>query len=128
MFVSSGQLYVFVCCVAFGFCSGVLFNLFKPLKDLFVNKIINYFIDFFVFSLLGIIYCRFTILANFPSLRAYMLFGVFAGLFIYFKSFYITIAKNTKKLYNIISKFLGLLFFWLRKISTRNIRKGLFNK
>ena len=94
MFASSGQASVFISCVAFGFAGGIIFSLVQPLSFIF---------------------CEFCIYFSFPSLRGYMIFGVFVGIFIYFKSFYITIAKINKKMYNI---FKNIAKSVVRKINT----------
>ena len=124
MFVSSGQFYVFIACVAFGFCGGGVFSIVQPLKKLANFKKVNVFLDFFAFSLLALLFCGFCFRFNFPSLRGYMILGVFCGLYIYFKSFYITIAKITKKMYNIIKVKVKFVAKKIKNFATRNLRKG----
>ena len=104
MFVSNGQFYVFIACVCFGGIGGVFFsisNLFKSLTKKYTLKII---FDIIAFCLLSFLYVLFSHTLSFPSFRAYMVLGVFVGIFIYLKSFHIILAKILKKIYNIIDK------------------------
>lgn len=124
MFVSSGQANVFIVCLAFGFCCGVIFNVFHPIKKLLNNVLVAFSVDIFCFFIISILFCQLLYFFDFPSLRAYMLLGVFVGLFIYFKSLYITIAKVLKKLYNILVKKFLHVFLLLKKFVNNNLRKG----
>lgn len=124
MFASSGQASVFISCVAFGFAGGIIFSLVQPFKTIMKNNMLNFFADFSVLFVLSFIFCEFCIYFSFPSLRGYMIFGVFVGIFIYFKSFYITIAKINKKMYNIFKNIAKSVVRKIKNFTTRNLRKG----
>ncbi len=104
MFVSSGQIFVFLACIAFGGASGFVFTLFSPLKRIVKKMIFINIIDFISMCLIAFLFLIFGNFFNFPSLRAYMIVGVLIGIFCYFKSFNIILAKARKKIYNIIIK------------------------
>ncbi len=104
MFVTASQIFVFIACVAFGGASGVILSisqLFKSFTRIWVLKVIFDFIAFLLISTLYILYANFMC---FPNFRLYMAVGVLAGIFIYFKSFHILLAKLAKKLYTITIK------------------------
>lgn len=105
MFVSSGQFFVFLACIAFGGLSGIVFILFSPLKRTIKSTIIDNVIDFISMCVIAFLYLLFAKFYKFPSLRAYMIIGVLLGIFCYFKSFNIILAKARKKFYNIIIKY-----------------------
>ncbi|MBR2870239.1 MAG: hypothetical protein IKB98_02510, partial [Clostridia bacterium] len=86
MFVSEGQLVVFIFCVALGFFIGIIWSIFSILREVFQLRIFRLFLDvlFFVVSIL--FYVLYANLLNFPSFRFYMPIGVFIGLFFYCES------------------------------------------
>lgn len=104
MFVSSGQFYFFIFCVAFGGISGVVLTIPSLLKLLIKNKIFGIFIDVFFWCLIALFYGYYSFKLNFPNFRFYMFAGVIIGQIIYFKSFYYILAKFIKKLYNIFKR------------------------
>lgn len=104
MNVSALQFYVFLGCVSFGFIGGIFFLLFMPLRNFIKFNILKIIIDIFCFSLLTILYIFLSFKFNFPSIRAYMILGVLLGLYIYFETLHIPLAKLLKTVYNIIVK------------------------
>ena len=104
MFVSNGQFYVFVACVAFGGITGVLFTFSKIFKNLAKNNFLKIIFDVIAFLVLSFFYILFSNKLCFPSFRTYMVLGVLVGIIIYLKSFHIILAKTLKKIYNIIYK------------------------
>ncbi len=105
MFVSGGQFYVLVACVAFGGGCGVLFSI----SALFKVKVNNFFLriipDLIAFIITAFLYVAYSKSLQFPNFRAYMALGVLLGLGIYFKSFHILLAKYAKNLYNRSARF-----------------------
>ena len=81
MFVSSGQAYGFIACVAFGFAGGLVFSFIQPFKFFLTYKITSIIFDFIAFIVLAFLFCEFCFWFDFPSLRGYMFFGVFVGLY-----------------------------------------------
>lgn len=115
MFVTKSQLYIFLACVSFGGVVGLVHNFSFALKLLFKYKIVKIAIDVLFSIPIGFAFAEYCFAMNFPSLRAYMLVGVFVGLYLYFKSFYILLAKLTQKLYNICKE---------KILKARNVRKS----
>ncbi len=101
MFVSSGQFYVFIACVAYGTVLGVLFFLVADLTSKVKNKILRGFFDFLPFFIGAVLFVLYYNYYNFPSFRWYMIFGVFLGVILYGESFRLILAKAIKKVYNI---------------------------
>ncbi len=104
MFVSSGQIYVFLSCVAFGGVSGSVVGFSESIKKICKNKILSVIISVISFIIVGFLYVAYSSRMKFPSLRWYMIVGVLAGIVAYFKSFHIILAKCEKLIYNIIVK------------------------
>ena len=104
MFVTKNQFFIFLACVAFGAVSGTLFSLLRLLTIKIKKKIVKAVFDcvFFIISACGMIAYSFYL--NFPSVRAYMIVGDFLGLFLYVKSFHLTLAKVLKMTYNNIKR------------------------
>ena len=102
MFVSRGQFFVFIACVAFGGVCGILFSAAGALKFFVKNKIVKNLFDFITFLLVCFLYFIFAYKMRFPNFRFYMVLGVFLGIFMYIKSFHIILAKFVKKMYNVI--------------------------
>ncbi len=117
MYVSANQFYVFIASVAIGGLGAVPFSIFYPLKKILNNKIISSLIDFCCCLILLGAFILISYKLNFPSLRAYMLVGVFIGVFLYLKSFNILLAKCTNKVYNILNKFKVKIFKCKKKNS-----------
>ena len=102
MFVTKNQLYVFIACLAFGGGVGGVFSLFSIIFGCAKNKLIKA-LPFVLISIpLGIAYVFYGYMLKFPNFRLYMIAGVFCGIYLYFKSFHIILAKFVKKFYNII--------------------------
>ncbi len=100
MFVTFNQIYVFLACISFGVLSGVVYSPLIAVKER-INKLpVSILIDFIYFFLLSIGYLIYSFSFNFPSFRAYMIAGVFLGIFLYLKSFRFMLAKVEKRLYN----------------------------
>ncbi len=104
MFVTSGQFYVFISCVAFGCVSGVLLGVSDCVKRMVKNRALQISSDVFAFVLICFSFVAYSYLLNFPNVRAYMFLGVFLGIVLTFKSFNIILAKIGKKIYNICVK------------------------
>ncbi len=101
MFVSSGQFYVFIACVAFGGGVGVIFSISSLIKVKISNVIIRVVPDFIAFLIISVLYVLYAHKLYFPNFRLYMPIGVIVGIIIYFKSFHILLANCVKKLYNL---------------------------
>ena len=100
MFVSSGQIYVLIACVAFGGICGLIFSFFSLFKFLVKNKLFQAFFDVLAFVITAFLYVVFSCFLKFPNFRFYMIVSVVLGIFLYFKSFGLLLAKTGKKLYN----------------------------
>ena len=102
MFVTANQIYVFLACVSFGGCVGILFSFINGIKFLIKKDLFKIIIDVLAFVIIAILYVIFSYRVKFPSLRLYMIAGVLMGIVIYCKSFHRILAKIVKKAYNII--------------------------
>ena len=118
MFVTFNQFYVFIASVAFGGIGGLLYSPILLLRRKIDNLLFKFLLDTIYFLALSILFLFYGFLFKFPSLRAYMILGVFIGIILYVKSFHNILAKVTKKVYNIFRK-----IFVLRK-RTDDRRKG----
>lgn len=101
MFVSKNQFYIFVACVAFGGIAGVVFSIASIFKLPFKNKILLSIPDILSFIVVVFLYVFISDFSRFPTIRFYMPLGVLIGLYLYFKSFNIILAKSAEKIYNI---------------------------
>ena len=115
MFVSKNQFYVFVACVAFGGIAGVVFSIASIFKLPFKNKILLSIPDILSFIVVVFLYVFISDFSRFPTIRFYMPLGVLIGLYLYFKSFNIILAKWLKKIYNICVKKFVKVFYDGRK-------------
>lgn len=104
MYVSGGQFYVFVACVALGGACGILFSISQLIKIKISNIILRIIPDLIAFLITALIYAIYSHALSFPNFRIYMILGVIVGITLYFKSFHIMLAKYVKKLYNLLSK------------------------
>lgn len=104
MFVSGGQFYVFVACVAYGGATGVLLSVSAGFKRLCGIKAIGAVFDATCCALSAAGFIFYSFALKFPTVRAYMFLGVLLGALLYFKSFNVIVAKVSEKLYNIIRK------------------------
>lgn len=123
MFVTQNQFYVFIACLAFGGATGIIFTLFSIFKFGIKNKYLKCLPDFFAFIIVSALYCVYSHTLKFPSVRAYMIIGVFIGITLYFKSFYIVLAKYIEMLYNIIKKHIAKVKYDGRKSEKTNNRR-----
>ncbi len=102
MFVSSGQFFVFLSCVAFGVIMGVLYSGVIALKRLVKIKWICVLLDVLYFCVISIFFLIYSFWQEYPSIRGYMPLGALLGVYLYLKSFHIMLAKIIKRLYNVI--------------------------
>lgn len=100
MFVTANQFYVFAACFCFGGAAGIILSFVQIAKRVIKIKPICCLADIFTFVLIAISYVVYSYRMCFPSLRFYMIFGVFLGIAVCVKSFGIILAKFGKKLYN----------------------------
>lgn len=101
MFVTKNQIFIFIACVAFGGVSGLLYSISGAIKFFFKNKLLKIIFDALISLPIGVLFVVYAHQLNFPNTRGYMLLGVFTGIYLYFKSFYIILAKCAEKIYNI---------------------------
>lgn len=104
MFVTSNQFYLFVLCVFIGNIVGIIYSLFSGVKGVLNNAYLKNLIDFLFVIVSAFIFVLLSHKFFFPSFRIYMLVGLLVGYYLYLKSFYIILAKFSKKLYNKIRK------------------------
>ncbi len=102
MFVSSGQIYVFLACFAVGGVSGIFLSVSRGVKYLIKNKIVAVISDITAFLAITLSFIGLSFAFGFPNIRAYMPLGVFLGVIAYMKSFHIILAKLTIMIYNYI--------------------------
>ncbi|MBQ3596832.1 MAG: spore cortex biosynthesis protein YabQ [Clostridia bacterium] len=100
MFVSSGQFYVLLSCIAFGVCCGVVRSIFTFFGAILNNKPIKIILDILFFVIIGFLFVLYSFRFSFPNVRAYMILGVFVGILLYMESFHIILAKFLERLYN----------------------------
>ena len=124
MFVTKGQFFVFLACISIGCVCGLIYSLFDLFKKLINKKIFCIIFDVCFFVCSCVIYIYFQWILDFPSIKLYMIFSVFLGMFLYYKSFYIILANIIKKLYNKISKILKKITFFLKKKCSKLIKVG----
>lgn len=104
MFVTKSQIFVFIACVAIGGVGGIFFAISDFIKLFIKNERFRFLPDIAAFSLLAVWYGFASFMLRFPSYRFYMTVGVVSGLFLYMKSFRLTLDLWMKKLYNVIIK------------------------
>ena len=104
MFVSKGQIFIFIACIAFGAISGILFSITCCVKKKINNKYLSVVIDITAFFLVSFFYVFYSYKLNFGNIRLYMPTGVLLGIFLYIKSFNYILAKISDKIYNKINK------------------------
>ena len=115
MFVSSGQIFVFLACLSVGGVSGVFLSLSTALKRLFKRWWVGVILDTFAFFMVTVIYFLASQYFKFPSVRAYMIAGVLLGVWAYMKSFHIILAKSLFLVYNISKRYIKI-----RKVRRKN--------
>ena len=101
MFVTKNQFYVFLSCISFGGCAGLLLSAINGVGFLFKKKTINFICSVLALMVIGVLFSYYSYKMFFPNVRVYMLVGVMIGIYLYYKSFYIILAKLLKKFYNI---------------------------
>ena len=101
MFVTKSQIFIFIACLSFGGVCGIFYSFSAAVKYFIKNKFIKAIPDVIASLFIALIYVNFSFSINFPNVRAYMMAGVFVGIFLYLKSFHILLAKNSEKIYNI---------------------------
>ena len=104
MNLSIDQLAVFLKCLFFGVTAGALYLPVYILRSRIKNGYVKGIIDVSAFVFITALYCCFACFSGFPSVRAYMLFTVLAGMIIICKSFHNPLAKVMKWAYNKIVK------------------------
>ena len=104
MFSSSGQFFILLACIGFGYVSGVIFTIVFSLKKLFNNFFLGIILDFCLFFTSCFFFVLYANLLNFPSFRLFIAIGVFAGLIFYIESFHFILAKSCKIVYNKVKK------------------------
>ncbi len=104
MFVTKNQFYVFIACIAFGGCSGIILSIVNFFASLTKNKALKFVFSILAMSIIGIIFSTYSHRLFFPNVRVYMIVGVLTGIYLYYKSFYIILAKLVKKFYNICKR------------------------
>ncbi len=100
MFVTKAQFYIFISCICFGGISGILISIAQYLKIIIKYKWLKTLVDVFAFLLCSGVFILGGYYLEFPSIRVYMLFGFFVGIYCYMKSFHIILAKIIEKVYN----------------------------
>ena len=104
MFSSSGQFFILLACVGFGYVSGVILTIDFALKKLFYNFFLRNILDLCSFLTLCFFFVLYTNFFNFPSFRVFMAIGVLIGLILYIESFHFILAKTCKIVYNKVKK------------------------
>ena len=104
MFVSDKQIYYFILCFLFGLIFGINMIISRLIYEFSGKKPIKIATDLISFIVITVLYLNFSYRYNFPSFRVYMLIGVLSGIAVINKSFYHTLAKVSKKVYNIIKR------------------------
>ncbi len=115
MFVTKNQIFVFIVCVSFGAIFGIIFSIFNilvPRKYKWLQAVCGCFYG----VLGGFAFVWLAYVLNFPNLRLYMFLGAILGIYAYFKSFNILVAKIQEKIYNIIK---------LKKVKIKNDRSKI---
>lgn len=101
MFVTKNQFYIFLACISFGGGAGFLLSAINCFAFLFKKKTINFICSVLALTIIGVLFSFYSYKMFFPNLRVYMIVGVMIGIYLYYKSFYIILAKLLKKFYNI---------------------------
>ena len=114
MFVTKNQIYIFIACISFGILNGIVFGILSLIKKKLKNQVVKFIIDLSAFVVMTLFFILFSYLMHFSDLRLYMACGVFIGIYMYFKTLHILLAKNVKKIYNVYEKILA---------KVKNVRK-----
>ena len=104
MFVTKNQFFVFLACITFGGGAGLFLSAINGIGFLFKKRIINFFCSVLALTVIGVLFSQYSYNMYFPNFRIYMIVGVLIGIYLYYKSFYIILAKILKKFYNIIKQ------------------------
>ena len=100
MFVAKNQIFVVIACIAIGGIGGVLFSVSKFIKLFIKHARLKILPNIAAFCAFTAWYVWVSYRLQFPSYRVYMTAGALFGVLLYMKSFYITLALWTEKLYN----------------------------
>ena len=105
---SVGQFPVFILCVIFGYCGGLLYEVFALFRLLFGcerrENIIGILLDVAFFAVFAIGCVRFAFVQNFPTQRIYMWIGYALGGVLYSKTLRRILAFLEKVCYNMLVK------------------------
>lgn len=105
---SVGQFSVFILCVLFGYCGGLLYEVFALFRLLFGcqkrENIIGILLDVAFFGTFAIGCVYFSFIRNFPSQRVYMWIGYALGGVLYSKTLRRILAFLEKVCYNGLAK------------------------
>ncbi len=102
--ISHNQIYVFIACLAFGGIFAIFLAIISLIKDRLKNVVIKAMLDLLFFVLVSIAYLIYSSWLKFPSLRAYMICGVFAGILLSLENFKVILAKFVDIVYNIFKR------------------------
>ena len=100
MFVSANQFSYFTESVCIGIFFGVCYEFFGFVKIVVANKVLRQIVDFLFLPVAFFVYFKASEIFYFPNFRTYLFVGVSFGFFIYYLSFYKTLAKVLNLLYN----------------------------
>ena len=101
MYVSHGQFYVFISCIAFGGASSLIFVFIYPLIRVVKYKIFKAIIEFLFFALVTILFNLYAFDMQMGDFRLYMPLGVLLGVCLGHKTFGFILAKMRSIVYNI---------------------------
>lgn len=112
-FTSGQQLNLFLISCAFGFPIGVIYDVFRVIRIMFIHgKIAVLIEDIIFFMIYGVFIMSFTITAARSEFRFYYIFGNMLGFVLYFVT-----------LGNIITKFLKMIIQAVKKLIKRPAKK-----
>ena len=105
---SAGQFSIFILCVLFGYCGGLLYEVFALFRLLFGcekrENIIGVLLDIAFFAVFAIGCVCFSFTQNFPTQRIYMWIGYALGGALYSKTLRRILAFLEKVCYNGLAK------------------------
>lgn len=104
MYVSHGQFYVFISCIAFGSISSLFFVFARPLCLAIKNRLLNSIIEFLLFVLVAVLFNLYAFALQMGNFRLYMPFGVLFGMLLGYKTFAFALAKAYVLVYNIFKQ------------------------
>ena len=106
MRVTFNQFYISIFLFSLGYLSFLVFDLIFIFfdRDKKIVKILIPILEFVLLTFLSVLYVYFSFILKFPTIRVYMPFAFFVGVFLERKSFYLILANLRLKLYNKRSK------------------------